>query len=145
MVTASEAAPKPFPKPENWHGVGEGMARAAAMLARGEYAEASNLLREVLEFAPVEAKAWHMLGRALQQLGDHEEALRCFKTAESCYQGHSRTASAPASLRLAKMLWQQGERVEAQEMLQALIVEKPGDAALQQLQDEWQQERGNEG
>lgn len=107
------------------------------MLARGEYAEASDLLREILEFAPVEAKAWHMLGRALQQQGEHEEALHCFRRAESCYQGHSRTTATPASLRLAKMLWQQGECAEARAMLQALIAEKPGDTALQALLHEW--------
>jgi len=138
MVTASEAAPKPFPKPENWHGVGEGLAQAARLLDEGRHADACELLREILEFAPVEAKAWHMLGLALQRLDEHDEALRCFQTASSCYEGHSRRAVAPSSLRLARMLWQRGERTEAREMLQRLLAEKPEDPELQELQHAWQ-------
>jgi len=137
MLTASRAAPKPA----NWQGVAEGLSEAQKQLHQGEYGKAQNVLRDVLEFAPVEAKAWHLLGRALQSDGDHEAALDCFSTAATLYgnrvPGHERR---PASIRLSKLLWEQGDRLGAQTMLDALMLEKPDAEELLELQAIWQEE-----
>jgi len=129
-----------MPKPANWQGVAEGIAEARRQLRSGEYGKAQSILQEVLEFAPVEARAWHLLGRALQADGKHDEALNCFTTAASLYGCHvPGQADRPASVRLAKMLWDQGDRLGACTMLDALLQKNPDDPQLNELQAAWQE------
>jgi len=138
MLTASQSVPKPA----NWQGVTEGLAEAQKQLRLGEYAIAGNLIRDILEFAPVEARAWHLLGLALQRGGEHEEALQCFYTASSLYEDHEGNhENRPVSLRLARLLWEQGDRLGAQTMLDALLQKNPADSRLLELQASWQEKQ----
>lgn len=135
------AASLPVPKPANWQGVAEGLAEAQRQLCSGKYGKAQNILQDVLEFAPVEARAWHLLGRALQSDGQHEEALRCFSTAASLYGSNTPGQTGhPSSLRLARMLWDQGDRLGACTMLDGQLQKNPDDPHLNELQAEWEQE-----
>jgi tetratricopeptide (TPR) repeat protein len=77
-----------------------------------------------------------MLGRAMQGTGNHEEALDCFRKAEACYAGNTERQP-PISIRLAKLLWQQGEHDQARTMLRLLKIQHPHDTQLAALQDEW--------
>ena len=128
-----------MPKPANWQGVAEGLAEAQRHLRDGEYGKAQNILQDILEFAPVEARAWHLLGRALQADGRHDEALDCFSTAASLYGSHVSGQTRPASVRLARMLWDQGDRLGACTMLDALLQKNPDDPQLNALQAAWQE------
>jgi len=137
------AASRPVPKPAIWQGVAEGLSEAQRQLHQGEYGKAQNVLRDILEFAPVEAKAWHLLGRALQSGGEHGDALECFHTAASLYGSRSPgNEKQPVSIRLARLLWDQGDRLGAQTMLDALMLEKSDDEELLKLQAIWQEEQG---
>ncbi len=146
MLAASASAPKPSsasprraPRPENWQGVEEGLTACARLLAAGEPEAAERTARQVLEFAPREGRAWHLLGRILQQMSRHGEALDCFARARACYEG-SRAEAPPASLRLARMLWEQGERAEARAMLAVLMLRRPDDPELARLRESWEED-----
>jgi len=106
------------------------------LLESGRLVEAEQIAREVLEFAPREGRAWHMLGRILQQADRHGEALDCFSRARACYHG-SRNEAPPASVRLARLLWDRGERAEARAMLAVLMLRRPGDPELARLRKAW--------
>ncbi len=148
MLAASPSAPKhPLPRhaprPHNWQGVQEGLTESARQLRAGELDAAEQITRQVLEFAPREGRAWHLLGRILQQAGRHGEALECFERAHDCYRdAHPDTP--PASLRLARLLWAQGERAEALAMLDLLLMRQPNDEELRTLRETWAdaEERG---
>ncbi len=146
MLTASQPTPKPAPSsipgPENWPGVSESIAEADRLLRQGEPSGAENILRQALEFAPMEGRAWHLLGKVLQAGGRHVEALDCFSRAESCYGRGRDGPEPPASVRLARLLWAQGEKEEARAMLAILAPRHPDDERLRQLRDEWTQREG---
>jgi len=144
IVSRMLAASRPVPKPANWQGVTEGLTEAQRRLCNGESGRARNILQDVLEFAPAEARAWHLLGKVLQSDGEHEEALNCFNTAASLYGGETPgQPNHPASLRLARMLWDQGDRLGACTMLDTLLQKSPDDPSLNELQAVWQQELGS--
>jgi|AMFO01.1.fsa_nt_gi hypothetical protein len=117
----------------------DGLRKAESLLKRHMNTEAEGILRHVLEFAPLEGRAWHLLGRALQQHGRHGEALDCFAEAERCYARSKGKPPPPASLRLAKLLWSQGEGRAALAMLGALRQKKPQELQLQELYETWRQ------
>jgi len=87
----------------------------------------------------MEGQAWHLLGRILQKTNRHAEALDCFASAESCYGRHKHDQEPPASIRLARLLWDQGEDDEARAMLDILMMHNPDDDSLRQLRDTWSQ------
>jgi len=118
------------------------MAEAGRLLRQGEPSRAENILRQALEFAPMEGRAWHLLGKILQSGDRHVEALDCFARAESCYGRGKGGPGAPASIRLARLLWAQGEKAEARAMLDMLMPRHPDDERLRQLRDEWAQQEG---
>lgn len=127
-----------LPTPENWRGVGQGLSDASGLLRLRLYAQAEDELLQLLEFAPMEGKAWHMLGRCHQIQGRHAKALECFERAACCYNTRGLQGDAqPASARLARLLWDQGEASAARDMLAQLLAERPGDAALLGMQNEW--------
>ncbi len=151
MLTASLPMPKHSspshepeyaPQPQNWQGVESGLAEASRLLRKDKLSRAEGVMRQVLEFAPMEGQVWHFLGRILQKADRHAEALDCFANAESCYGRHKYDQGPPASMRLARLLWDQGEYDEARTMLSVLMVRNPDDDSLRQLREAWSQQGG---
>ena len=146
MLTASASAPniqlgdnvRPSPTPDNWHGVAEGLNRAREHAGEGLYQKAIDTLKAVLEFAPSEPQAWRLLGEILGQHGHTEKAEVCQKKAER-FEQHAAIDNnmTPASERLAKLLWSQGEHEAARSMLAILLMRKPEDEKLLALRDAW--------
>jgi len=142
MLTASTASPNPnaqtTPKPENWSGVTQGFKAAKKAFHAHALPEAEKILLEILEFAPVEPKAWAWLGHILKSQGQPEEAEKHFQKAKQLLvkkQQHQEKEA--ASLPLARILWQQGEHEEARSMLKTLLSAKPADKVLLQLSATW--------
>jgi len=87
----------------------------------------------------MEAAAWHLLGRALQGMAAHGRALACFQRAAELYGLQQRlNEDPPASLHLAKLLWQQGEREAALAMLKRLIARQGARKELLALLQAWE-------
>jgi tetratricopeptide (TPR) repeat protein len=130
----------PPPIPQNWRGVAQGLKDAASLLQHHCYAQAETSLLQLLEFAPMEGKAWHLLGRCHQARKQHAKALECFAQAACCYGKQSHGDAQPASTRLARLLWDQGEKHAALDMLGLLLKRQPDDVGLLALQQDWEQE-----
>lgn len=129
---------RPLPIPEGWRGVGQGLTDAAGLLRLHLFAQAEDALLQLLEFAPMEGKAWHMLGRCHQIQNRHTQALECFDRAACCYNTRSHSQdSPPASARLARLLWDQGDQHTARSMLAQLLARCPDDTSLIRLHLEW--------
>jgi predicted Zn-dependent protease len=145
MLAASTASPNPeiktTPKPQNWHGVSQGLAKAKQAFQNKEWKTAETILLEVLEFAPTEAKAWAWLGRIMELQNQHEKASDFFQKAESILRKQRGTTVEPASLPLAKILWQQGAKEDAKAMLNTLLLEKQDDEGLLTLSKLWESEQ----
>jgi len=94
---------------------------------------------ELLEFAPVEIKAWKLLAKVQRQLGHIEQGIASATRALQL-QNNPLTGEAPASLTLARLLWDQSERQEARLMLETLIDEQPDCADLLALRQQWNRE-----
>lgn len=102
------------------------------------FAQAEDELLQLLEFAPMEGKAWHMLGRCHQIQNRHTKALECFERAACCYNSQNRPEDTPpASSRLARLLWEQGEHAAARTMLALLLNRRPDDEVLLELRKSW--------
>ncbi|MDX8376763.1 MAG: tetratricopeptide repeat protein [Mariprofundales bacterium] len=125
------------PKPNNWQGVRQGLDASITLIKKRDLAEAEVLLREVLEFAPMEARAWHLLGKVYQLLGKHIDALDCFDRAGRMYTPVNNESKPTASSTVARLLWQQGNEDEARIMLQTLLAERPDDERLLRMFQEW--------
>jgi len=143
MLAASTASPnldiKVTPKPHNWHGVSQGLAMAKQAFVNKELDDAKDILLEVLEFAPSEPKAWAWLGKIMQLQDNHEQADTYYQKAKRLLrQQHQNASSTPASLSLAKMLWNQGEQTSAKNMLNTLLLETPNDERLLALSQTWE-------
>jgi len=130
------------PRPQNWQGVETGIAEGTRLLQQSEFSRAEEVLRQVLEFAPMEGQVWHLLGRTLQKTDRHAEALNCFDRAETCYNHHQHVQKPPASIRLARLLWDQGACEEARAMLGILMMRNLDDDQLRQLREAWSQRDG---
>jgi tetratricopeptide (TPR) repeat protein len=130
---------RPPPIPQNWRGVGQGLKDATDLLQRHLYTQAEQSLLQLLEFAPMEGKVWHLLGRCHQARKQHARALECFEHAASCYRNQNSSDAPPVSARLARLLWDQGEKDAARAMLEQLLMREPGDEALLAMQHDWQQ------
>jgi len=147
MLTASASTPniqdgenvKPAPTPDNWHGVTEGLNRTREFLSNGLYQEAVNSLKEILEFAPSEPQAWALLGDILERHGHSKKAEACHKKAASFEkQATVNLNSAPASERLAQLLWAQGETDAAHSMLAVLLLRNPDSKNLLAMRQSWE-------
>ena len=139
MLAASEESPNiAVPKPANWRGVAESLAQAEQEWKRGDAHAAERRLTELLEFAPNEWRAWRLLAHVQRDLGKIREGIHSANTAIRLRQREIDAHAAPASLRLAKLLWQQGEHDQALAMLDDLLAQRPGDTQLQALRQAWQ-------
>ena len=142
MLAASDSAPNSHqqtPRPGNWRGVSEGMSAAHQAAIDGRFEDAETLLLELLEFAPVEIRAWKLLAKVQRQLGHIEQGIRSATRALQL-QNNPLSDEAPISITLARLLWEQHEYEEAKAMLQALIAEQPEHAELLTLQQQWNME-----
>ncbi len=121
MLTAST----PAPKPQQWRGVQEGLEQAKVYLRQKQPQQACRALEEILEFAPSEARAWHLLGRIKKALGQHQEALQCLQRANTLYpkkiSDTEPKPQLPDSLRTAKILHRQGDEDDAIQMIKRLL------------------------
>lgn len=125
-----------LPTPDSWRGVDQGLKDATQMLRLKLFARAEDELLQLLEFAPMEGKAWHMLGRCHQIQNRHAKALECFERAACCYRTREAGPDTPpASVRLARLLWEQGDSDAARAMLAVLLSTRPEDAELLSLQE----------
>jgi len=131
------------PTPGNWRGVTDGMAAARSAIEQGKPEQAEQILIELLEFAPVEIRAWKLLARVQRQLGHIEEGIRSATRALQL-QNNPLPDEPPASITLARLLWEQHEYDDAREMLAKLIVEQPDNEELIALQQQWATENGYE-
>jgi len=117
--------------------VQSGLDTAREQIRAGDLEAARLTLQEVLEFAPCEGRAWHLLGRLHQAAGAHVDALNCFSKAERMYGGSSGAGSAIASVPLAKLLWEQGDREAALAMLGLLTFRHGDDPEVRALRRAW--------
>jgi Flp pilus assembly protein TadD len=145
MLPASNDGPKPTPAsaptPTNWKGVRHGLNHAEQCMQAQQFQQAETLVREVLEFAPSEARAWDMLATLREMQGDADEAARCHGKAEKLRTWETDSLrQPPASIHLAKLLWQQGDHDTARAMLAVLMMRKPDDERLQALRKAWASE-----
>jgi len=130
----------PSPNPTNWPGVRKGLENAAHDFHRKDYHQARAELQQILEFAPMESRAWQLLGRVMQAMGEHEQALKAFRNAVDLYEseGVDQSRQPATSLALAKLLWQQGDRDLARSMLDRMIApEKSVDPRILELRQAW--------
>jgi len=139
MLAASDSAPNTQPQPAmavpvpgNWHGVSDGMATAMKAIRKGDLEQAEFTLTELLEFAPVEIRAWKLLARIQRQLGRIEEGIASATRALQL-QDNALTDEPLASVTLVRLLWQQSEYHEALRMLDLLIEKRPDDTELTAL------------
>ena len=88
----------------------------------------------------MEGKAWHLLGRCHQEQQRHAKALECFERAACCYANQNSNDMPPASARLARLMWDQGEEDGARSMLDLLLMRQPDDMSLLAMRQEWQGE-----
>ncbi len=146
MLAASDPAPNiqqqpqgKVPSPGNWRGVTDGIAAARESIQQGNAQQAERILMELLEFAPVEIKAWKLLAKVQRQLGHIEQGIASATRALQL-QNNPLTGEAPASLTLARLLWDQSEYQEARLMLEILIDEQPDCADMLALRQQWNRE-----
>ncbi len=114
--------------------------REAAAAAANDTDAAIRIVREVLEFAPTEPRAWQMLGELLGQAGATDEAEQSLERALQLRNNSGNKPKMPISKRLAEMLWQNGDREAARAMLAILLLRKPHDDTLLALKDTWEGE-----
>ncbi|MFQ5345098.1 MAG: tetratricopeptide repeat protein [Mariprofundus sp.] len=143
MLAASDSAPNTRPQPAmhtpvpgNWHGVSDGMEKAIQLMRNGNLQQAEYTLKELLEFAPVEIRAWKLLARIQRQLGHIEEGIASATRALKL-QNNAFNDEPPASVTLARLLWQQNEYDEAIRMLEVLMEKNPDDVELTELKTRW--------
>jgi len=124
------------PTPGNWRGVTDGMDAAKNAVQKGHAEQAERILTELLEFAPVEIKAWKLLAKVQRQLGHIEEGITSATRALQL-QNNPLTDEPPASVTLARLLWEQNEYHEARLMLALLSREQPDNDELSSLRQQW--------
>jgi tetratricopeptide (TPR) repeat protein len=69
--------------------VGELLRRGHALSQRGAHSEAEKIFRAVIDQTPLNAMAWNNLGWVREEIGDLEEALRCYQEALRIDESHT--------------------------------------------------------
>ncbi len=122
--------------PGNWHGVAEGMDSARHAIRQGDLAQAESILNELLEFAPVEIKAWKLLAKTQRHLGHIDAGISSARRALQL-QNADIEALPLASITIARLLWEQHEYDDAKAMIALLIEQQPDNAEYLDLQYQW--------
>jgi len=123
-----------------WHGVAEGMNAARAAIKQNDLAQAERILTELLEFAPVEIKAWKLLAKTQRHLGHIEAGINSAMRALRL-QNTDVEAVPLASITIAKLLWDQHEYDEARQMIALLLEQQPDNSEWLDLQQQWNMEQ----
>jgi len=147
MLAASPSAPNitqashhSSPTTAAWHGVAEGMTAAREAIQKSDLAQAERLLIELLEFAPVEIRAWKLLAKTQRHLG-HIEAGIASATRALRLQNTDIEAVPLASVTIATLLWDQHEYDEARQMIALLLMQQPDNSEWLDLQQQWGMEQ----
>jgi len=117
--------------------VTNGIAAAKQAIECGNLAQAEQILYELLEFAPVETRAWKLLARTQRAMGHIRQGISSAKRALQLQNMQIHHAP-PASVTLAKLLWQQGQHKQAKDMLADLLRRQPDNQQLVELRQQWQ-------
>ncbi|MBL4774435.1 MAG: tetratricopeptide repeat protein [Mariprofundus sp.] len=116
------------------------MAAAREAIKQGDLAQAEHLLTELLEFAPVEIKAWKLLAKTQRHLGHIEAGINSAMRALRL-QNTDIEAVPLASITIAQLLWDQHEYDEAKRMIALLLEQQPDNAEYFDLQQQWNMEQ----
>ncbi len=135
MLSAATGRPKP-PRPDNWQGVEEGLQAVEQALSAGDLAAARARLGELLEFAPSDPRAWALAARIHAREGDTARAQAAQRRADRLSRSVLGRVRIPPAVRLARILWRQGEREVARAMAAALWMRRPEDARVAALLEE---------
>jgi len=129
-----------IPTPGNWHGVTDGLTAARKAIQMDRFEQAESILVELLEFSPVEVKAWKLLARVQRHLGHIEEGIDSATLALQL-QNNPLGNEPVISVTLARLLWEQKEYGEARTMLEQLMDEQSDNSSLIELQQRWSMEK----
>ncbi len=122
-----------------WHGVAEGMDSAKRAIRNGDLAQAELILTELLNFAPVEIRAWKLLAKTQRHLGHIEEGINSAHRALQLQ--NTNIEDVPlASVTIARLLWQQHEYDYARQMIASLLEQQSDNEELLELQQQWNRE-----
>jgi len=125
--------------PAGWHGVAEGMESARNAIRNGDLAQAELILTELLNFAPVEIRAWKLLAKTQRHLGHIQEGIASAQRALQLQ--NTKIEDVPlASVTIAKLLWEQHEYDYARQMIASLLEQQSDNAELLDLQQQWNRE-----
>jgi len=128
-----------MPRPVNWRGVSEGMAAAFAAARNGKLETAEIILKDILEFAPAEMRAWKLLARIQRKRGHIDAGIASAMRALQL-QALNKMHEPADSITIARLFFEQGEHNEALQMLDRLIARDPANSMLIQLNKQWHME-----
>jgi tetratricopeptide (TPR) repeat protein len=129
-----------LPVPTAWQGLKQALLCCKALYHEGRLQEAEALLCDALEFAPIEPKVWAWLGQVRKCQGRDQAAAEAFAQARRLLAHRTVGRGEPASLDLAKLLWQQGARAEGLAMLNVVIEQEGASACLLEKKRAWERE-----
>ena len=143
MLAASASTPNTTqsshhstPTAGSWHGVAEAINAAREAIKNDDLAQAERILIELIEFAPVEIRAWKLLAKTQRHLGHIQAGIASARRALQLQ--NSNIEDLPlVSLTIAKLLWEQHEFDDAREMLIVLLDKEPENPVLLDLQQQW--------
>jgi len=141
MLPESTDNPKPFPLPDNWPGLADGLKQAVALIQRGENDDAESLLKELSTFAPSDPRLWYLFGKIEQQRRNIARAKVFYHKAKRLRQHGAPEEAHPGSIRIAKLLYSQGDIEQAIAMVDKLLATRPDDLRLLRLKHRWQKEQ----
>jgi len=125
--------------PAGWHGVAEAMDSARNAINKGDLAQAELILTELLEFAPVEIKAWKLLAKTQRHLGHITAGITSAQRALQLQ--NTDIEDVPlASVTIARLLWEQHEFDHAKQMVELLLEHQSDNIELLDLQQQWNRE-----
>ncbi len=142
MLPESEENPKPLPLPDNWPGLAAGLEQAVDLIRKGSAGEAESLLRELSHFAPSDPRIWYLFGKIEQQRGQLARArVHYHKAKRLRQQQQTHGGEIPGSMRIAKLLYGQGDLAQAIAMIDSLLQSRPDDMRLLRLKHRWEREK----
>jgi len=141
MLPESTDNPKPFPLPDNWPGLASGLKQAVSLIHQGDNDKAESLLKELGTFAPADPRLWYLFGKIEQQRNNIARAKVFYHKAKRLRQQTTLEEARPGSIRIAKLLYGQGDIAQAITMVNSLLTTRPDDMRLLRLKHRWQKEQ----
>jgi len=146
MLPESAPDPKPtlqpIPMPDNWPGITAGLNQAIALLEENQLDDAGHALDELGNFATADARLWYLRGKLERKRGNAELAKEHYRRAKRLQQRDNAVSQpdTPGSIRIAKLMYNQGDREKALTMINELLTSRPRDLRLLRLKNRWQSE-----